>query len=369
MTKPVDYTNLLTRSFKSNPCWFDLFDTINSVYTHQVGEPIEKLSRSRDSSLYRIGNTIRLGAGNCTVVKRRIIESTVWTELQPQNWAYSMWVMDLNLTSYLGYQASIGEILSLDATQNVLSIIKTVHCTGQYYAVIRVTSSGEYLYANLDNFQAGVLGSSYVVGGVVNTGLGLATIISIDYYSDTKKDEIYVDGFLEDFGTIRVEINTLTERSILVYQAEQLGFFLLSDSLTDEDYKRVVDFVSLYYPESGTKNFILFMGFVLNAVFTIAQMWSNTNPGDDYVLFSELSTGDVPIWESGGIWYPTSHVVISYDSLQFPSLSTTDVTTIFYLLAPIHLYLYRIDAKAYASVTFGLQAYDGPIQETLFSLT
>lgn len=144
--------------------------------------------------------------------------------------------------------------------------------------------------------------------------------------------------------TVSLEGNKLTrledveslERDSIIQHANLIGFnFKTSNLLQVQDYLRISLYVAQYYAETkGTVAWQDFLGFVLNAQFTVTPMWTQ-----NYVDFFE--EGDPAIGYSvyeGGFWYPTTHVVLAYDPSKF-SLSPQTVYEFFYYFANINLVL------------------------------
>jgi hypothetical protein len=135
------------------------------------------------------------------------------------------------------------------------------------------------------------------------------------------------------------------EKTLLVRQANLLGFdFADSDLLTSEDYQRIVRNLALYWYGKGTPQFVNFLGFVLNSVIQVRNLWAT--PGatwDTYGPF--VSEGDpsigTPVWE-GGPWFPTTHVEVQFDPFKFGNLSQSKLLALFYAIANYNLVIERI---------------------------
>ncbi len=151
---------------------------------------------------------------------------------------------------------------------------------------------------------------------------------------------------------------SLAEKEILIKQANMLGFdFRESDLLSEEDYQRIVRNLSLYWYGKGTEQFMDFMGFVLNSVITIQNLWTTpttTPEGLQYGAF--LPEGDAgigtPIW-NGGTWFPTTHVNVEFDPFRF-SASLSKLRALFYAIANYNLV---IEALILNGATF-IHSYD-----------
>lgn len=69
----------------------------------------------------------------------------------------------------------------------------------------------------------------------------------------------------------------------------------------------------------------------------------------DRLDFNPLLTTDQTL---AGSFYPTSHVELSWDTLEHPSVDKLDTLSLFYLLAPIHLVLQRFSETIYVEVDY-----------------
>jgi hypothetical protein len=168
-----------------------------------------------------------------------------------------------------------------------------------------------------------------------------AAITNIQYYADNGGlDEVTA---LVDGVEVVLPFRTMQSKATLTGTAKMLGVDFLSDKLTDDDYYRLVSYVSSYWPASGTSQFVNFMGYLKNMRLATTELWSSTEAGKDYVVFVESGEAGTPVWE-GGTWYPTSHIQMDYDVERFNAPDFKDLTALFYLLAPIHLVLSRFTA-------------------------
>lgn len=130
------------------------------------------------------------------------------------------------------------------------------------------------------------------------------------------------------------------ERIHIIKGTKQLGFDYRSDDFSDEEFRRLMLFLGLYYEQKGSVAFSRFLGYIKNSIFKIDQLWT-----EDYLTFvkkSSVSTEDYLI--KGGTFYPTSHVSLSYDSSKFP-IDDSDVFSLFYKIAPIHLVLEALESQ------------------------
>lgn len=138
----------------------------------------------------------------------------------------------------------------------------------------------------------------------------------------------------------------IPEKEILVRQANMLGFdFKEADLLTSQDYQRIARNLALFWYGKGKPDFIDFMGFALNSIITIINLWSTQ--GSSYDTYGDfLPEGDpgigTPVWE-GGDWFPTTHVRVEFDPFRFGTVSTARLVALFYAIANYNLVLDRID--------------------------
>lgn len=195
-----------------------------------------------------------------------------------------------------------------------------------------------------------------------------------DGYADNNK--IWLD-FADIVTTIHKDeilyyINLLTQLrdpriqglDILQKNVEMLGFSFKASFIDEENLKRLHKFLGIYYEQKGNISFIEFMGFIKNTRFRIDQLWSKRNESDFYdklipELYIQLESDTSKITEDieNGLWFPTSHVTLSYDGLNFPIEDESDIQQLFYQSAPIHLVM---DAL-YAHYDFSTELYMFPI--------
>lgn len=135
------------------------------------------------------------------------------------------------------------------------------------------------------------------------------------------------------------------EKSIQIAGCRLHGFNYFADTLSQEDYGRIHEWVEQYWPVSGTKQFAKFIGFIKNMKLDVHQLWSDEVSRDqDYYPYLERSPRSLPVY-LGGASYPTSHVELAYDPvLEHQDIDIADLFFLFYYLAPIHLVLHRIVA-------------------------
>ena len=132
------------------------------------------------------------------------------------------------------------------------------------------------------------------------------------------------------------------EREILIKTANQLGFnFFNSDTLLSFDYSRLVQNIGQYNTQKGTENFANFLGFCIDTLFEIKNLWSI-----DYGTFvSEESVSQEDKITEGGPYFPTTHVSLEYDFTRFPGLTNDKILSLFNWFANINLVLQSIKLK------------------------
>jgi hypothetical protein len=133
------------------------------------------------------------------------------------------------------------------------------------------------------------------------------------------------------------------EKSILVEQVNLLGMILANTALVDDtDLQRIFRNLSKFWYSKGTFNFIDFIGFCLNAIFTMNNLW--TTDYIHFILESEVPVGG-KLWE-GGTYYPTTHIALSFDGSKFAGVNVDTLIKFFYEFANYNLVLREIDYTA-----------------------
>lgn len=134
----------------------------------------------------------------------------------------------------------------------------------------------------------------------------------------------------------------MPEKALLIRQTNMLGFdFKESSLISESDYQRIARNLALFWYGKGKPNFIDFMGFALNSIIRIVNLWSD--PGDTFDTYGEmLEEGDpgigTPVWE-GGPWFPTTHVRVFFDPFRFGTVQMAKLTALFYAIANYNLVL------------------------------
>lgn len=162
-------------------------------------------------------------------------------------------------------------------------------------------------------------------------------------------DEIFVQ-LPNNRGVFRVDVDNYKPRDVLVDAARNKGFNHFSSTLTTRDYSRVVEWIEQFYPHASDDNFVRFIGFVKNLDLSMFQLWSQESTEDNYPWMEERPVGISDV-SNGGTVYPTSHVVLNYNA-TISSNPGDDLAHLFYMLAPIHLVLQRINAEINADLKY-----------------
>ncbi len=154
--------------------------------------------------------------------------------------------------------------------------------------------------------------------------------------------------------------HTSSERLYLQKNVKMLGFEDKSSILLDDDYRRLLQFISLYHEQNGNVSFTNFYGYIKGSFFNIFQLWTK-----DYITFVEdfqINMATQPITR-GGNFYPTSHVNLYFDAETFPIQDPKDLTPFFYRIAPIHLVLKDIIATIFGNTSLTLDTGNAGLVE------
>lgn len=200
----------------------------------------------------------------------------------------------------------------------------------------------------------------------------------IDPLTKTYNFEDFVEIQLSNGEFMTLPVRVLHDRETLVNQSTNLGFDYFSDTLQDDDYARIVSYVSKFWKLNGGDHFIKFMGFIKRSRLEIETLWTpmmahpgepseSKVPANEFDYYADLlrTSEYLPkIWNNvnfsidgvdkplAGSWYPTSHVEVEYDYFENPAFDKIDITSLFYLMAPIHLVLERFAATIYVRVDY-----------------
>jgi hypothetical protein len=198
-------------------------------------------------------------------------------------------------------------------------------------------------------------------------------------------DEVWgasVDAQINAFGRIRETIltNSNVESDVqarhLIDEAkydtfdpntEMLRLNLLGLPLTapgflsTEDLSRLNKNVGLFWYSKGLGNFIDFIGYCLNVAAGMQNLWT-----EDYINF--LPEGDpgvgTPIWESGGTWYPTTHVQIKFDPSKYINFPAAAMVQLFYDVSNYNLILHAMISDTSIPIT-GPQVVMGLVSQNI----
>ncbi|NNK83873.1 MAG: hypothetical protein HKO92_12175 [Flavobacteriaceae bacterium] len=115
---------------------------------------------------------------------------------------------------------------------------------------------------------------------------------------------------------------------------QSLGLVFKTESFDIETRRRFVKELPSFLELSGTKFYINYISFVIGALFTIDELWSN-----NYIDF--ILREDIVGSEDG--WYPTNHVELSFDATIFGVLDVPLIVDLFYIFSSVPLVLQRIN--------------------------
>lgn len=188
------------------------------------------------------------------------------------------------------------------------------------------------------------------VAGAADKALNDLAVPGINNLGKLRDNWILKDSVLADDGKIAqyqllnpaVDLDQF-ETEILIRQINQLGLFLRNDTgLTDNDLQRIVRNVSQYWYDKGAFDFIDFLGFCLDCVLTMVNLWTT-----DYRVFYPEGDAAIgtPVW-LGGTWYPTTHIRVSFDVVKFAGVDESLLVKLFYALANYNLVLESINTSA-----------------------
>lgn len=137
------------------------------------------------------------------------------------------------------------------------------------------------------------------------------------------------------------------EKEILVKQVNLLGMIISNTALVNEDdLQRIFRNLGHFWFSKGLFNFVDFIGFCLNAIVGINNLW--TNNYRDFIYEDEVPVNG-KLWE-GGTYYPTTHVTLEFDGTKFSGISIETLIRFFYEFANYNLVLKAIDYTSYIKV-------------------
>lgn len=189
---------------------------------------------------------------------------------------------------------------------------------------------------------------------------------------DTTWEQIGIVDAIEQLKWLRSPINTqdvvisnggkllaassipVQDRTTLVLTADMLGFrFYETELLTADNYLRLCQHLVEYYgTDKGTEKWSEFLGFCLDTQFTVQNTWTS-----DYETF--YPEGDPAIGTSiadGGLWYPTTHIIVSYELDRFQGIEPSNLVEFFYYFANLNLVIWLTEMVATASFSLNVAA-------------
>ena len=116
---------------------------------------------------------------------------------------------------------------------------------------------------------------------------------------------------------------------------QSLGAVFKSEQFDIETRRRFVKELPAFLELKGTRFYINYISFVIGALFTIDELWS-----DNYSQF--ILREDIPGGNEVG-WYPTNHVELSFDATIFGIIDTDIIIDLFYIFSSAPLVLQRIN--------------------------
>lgn len=132
------------------------------------------------------------------------------------------------------------------------------------------------------------------------------------------------------------------DRQTAALQTELLGLKLSDSTYVDQDaFTNLVRNLGTFWFSKGTRDFVDFIAFTLNARIELDALW--TQDYETFVTKDEVPTGELPVWQ-GGLWYPTTHVRLSYDNSTLGINNVILLARLFYDLSNYNLVLHAIAA-------------------------
>ena len=175
-----------------------------------------------------------------------------------------------------------------------------------------------------------------------------------DYLESTSavwKDAVlpYIKALSELRQTVIYSDKQKQELWVLIRNANLLGYKFLSSYMTQDNYFKLVEFISRFYETQGNKNLVDFIGFIRGASLNLQQLWTAYGEGEYSVFVEEAVTdGQTVVKYPGnsddGTYYPTSHYRLTYSLDKTGLLDPNVLQDLFYNLAPIHFVLESIVA-------------------------
>ena len=118
---------------------------------------------------------------------------------------------------------------------------------------------------------------------------------------------------------------------------QTLGIVFKSEQFDTETRRRFVKELPKFLEIKGTRFYLNYLSFVVGALFTIDELWSN-----DYMQF--IKRTEIPGGNETG-WYPTNHVQLNFDATVFGVIDTQTIIDLFYILSSVPLVLQRINQE------------------------
>ena len=141
-------------------------------------------------------------------------------------------------------------------------------------------------------------------------------------------------------------------RELLTLTAKNLGFNYFSDTFTDIDYQRLIQFWGLFLNEKAPDSFINFIGFIKNTEISATLLWTNRDY-QDFVSIDQIPAFNVVTGTGGTIldpkedhtdsYFPTPHVEVRYNPTNY-NFTFAELQELFRQIAPTHVVLERIVA-------------------------
>lgn len=107
-----------------------------------------------------------------------------------------------------------------------------------------------------------------------------------------------------------------------------LGLFIDTNDFTTLELRRLIQELPYFYEISGTDKTIDFLGYILDTVFEIKQLWTK-----NYTDF--INEENVPANDKD--YYPTPHISLEYDVARFSSVDLERLKSQFYKISPIQV--------------------------------
>lgn len=215
------------------------------------------------------------------------------------------------------------------------------------------TANPSRISGNVDNARRVILSLPYIYE--TSGSLNFIHLISYIYESRFEIDFLYNSRVrITENSTV---VGTSITGTISIANDLEMGGFQLSIDGTDvllTDSLR--DGTITGEGGSGTINYMTgAISITLDSASHVGETyrWSYTETRyNDFITFSQLPNGSDSLIENGGDYYLTSHVNLR--NLEASDINDTDVTTLFYYLAPVNLVLNQLEIPSDITGTFML---------------